>query len=224
MGCRSRRRSLRARPYVVTHLGDTKIIIVLAIVLAIVEYIRRPNRWIVAFLVLVILGQNLLTNGIKELLDRARPTLNPIAETLGPSFPSGHSATAAAFWAAAALVLGRGRGSVGRACLAGAAAGIAVAVAAYAGASGRALVVGRDRRARPRMGVVRRVRDRVRRSLPQIRSRRGSGRGRRGRGRGPRCSDARARRQGLTSGLYRMRCGSSASAPRVSRTQSAYSA
>ena len=38
-----------------------------------------------------------------------RPDLNPIAETLGPSFPSGHSATAAAFYAAAALVLGRGR-------------------------------------------------------------------------------------------------------------------
>lgn len=57
-----------------------------------------------------------------------RPTLNPITETLGPSFPSGHT-TAAAFYAAAALVLGRGLGKHGRAVLAGAAAGIAVAVA-----------------------------------------------------------------------------------------------
>ena len=113
----------------ITHLGATPVVIVLAAVLAIVEYIRRPNRWIVPFLIIVILGQNIITNGIKDLLDRARPTLNPIAETLGPSFPSGHSATAAAFWAAAALVLGRRRGPVARACLAGAAAAIAVAVA-----------------------------------------------------------------------------------------------
>ena len=33
----------------------------------------------------------------QDLADRARPTLNPIAATLGPSFPSGHSASAAAF-------------------------------------------------------------------------------------------------------------------------------
>jgi undecaprenyl-diphosphatase len=71
----------------------------------------------------------LLANGIKELLDRVRPTLNPITATLGPSFPSGHATAAAAFYAAAALVLGRGVGKHGRALLAGAAAGIAVAVA-----------------------------------------------------------------------------------------------
>ena len=63
------------------------------------------------------------------MLDRVRPTLNPITETLGPSFPSGHSTAAAAFYAAAALVLGRGVGKHGRALLAGAAVGIAVAVA-----------------------------------------------------------------------------------------------
>jgi membrane-associated phospholipid phosphatase len=113
----------------ITHLGATWVVIVLAAVIAIVVSIRRPNRWIFPFLLLVIAGQSLFTNGIKELLDRARPTFNPIAETLGPSFPSGHSATAAAFWAAAALVLGRGRGDVVRPLLAGGAAAIAVAVA-----------------------------------------------------------------------------------------------
>ena len=185
----------------ITHLGDTVVVIGLAVVLAIVEYIRRPNRWIVLFLLVVILGQNILTNGVKELLDRARPTLNPIAETLGPSFPSGHSATAAAFWAAAALLLGRGRGPVGRACLAGAAAAIAVAVAStrvlldvhwlsdvtaglalgWAWFAVCAIAFGGP--------------------LPQIRRRRGSRRGRCGRGRGPRAGGARSRRQGLTSGL-----------------------
>jgi membrane-associated phospholipid phosphatase len=113
----------------ITHLGDTLLVIGLAIVLAVVEYIRRPSRWIAPFLLVVILGQNALTNGIKELLDRVRPTLNPVAETLGPSFPSGHSATAAAFYAAAALVIGRGRPARTRAFLAGSAAAIAVAVA-----------------------------------------------------------------------------------------------
>lgn len=113
----------------VTYLGETVLVIGLAVVVAVVEYIRRPSRWIAPFLILVILGQNLLTNGLKELLDRVRPTLNPIAETLGPSFPSGHSATAAAFYAAAALVIGRGRPRRTRAILAGSAVGIAVAVA-----------------------------------------------------------------------------------------------
>ena len=72
----------------ITHLGDTEVVIVLAILLAVVEYIRRPSRWIAPFLLVVIVGQNALTNGIKELLDRVRPDLNPIAETLGPSFPA----------------------------------------------------------------------------------------------------------------------------------------
>ena len=44
---------------------------------------------------------------VKDLVGRVRPALTTEAATLGPSFPSGHSATAAAFYAAAALVLGR---------------------------------------------------------------------------------------------------------------------
>ena len=59
----------------------------------------------------VFVGDKLVTNGIKDLVDRARPTLNPIAETLGPSFPSGHSSTAASFYAALALILARRRGA-----------------------------------------------------------------------------------------------------------------
>jgi membrane-associated phospholipid phosphatase len=113
----------------ITQLGATWLVVVFAFVVAVVGYLRRPNRWIPFFLLSVLVGQWLLTNGIKELLDRVRPTFSPIAETLGPSFPSGHTTTAAAFYAAAALVLGRGVSSHRRALLAGAAAGIAVAVA-----------------------------------------------------------------------------------------------
>ena len=53
-----------------------------------------------------------------------------MAETLGPSFPSGHSSTAAALWAAVALVAARWLGRRWIAPLAGAAVGIGVAVAA----------------------------------------------------------------------------------------------
>ena len=113
----------------ITQLGETWFVVVLALLVAILAFLRRPNRWVPVFLLTVLVGQWLLTNGIKELLDRVRPTLNPIAETLGPSFPSGHTTTAAAFYAAAALVLGRGVRPQGRALLAGAAVGIAVAVA-----------------------------------------------------------------------------------------------
>ena len=49
-------------------------------------------------------GNGLITTTIKHLADRVRPTLNPIAESLGPSFPSGHSSWSAAFFAAAALL------------------------------------------------------------------------------------------------------------------------
>jgi undecaprenyl-diphosphatase len=113
----------------ITQLGEGWFAVVLVIVVSVVGYWRRPSRWIPVFLVTVLVGQWLLTNGIKELLDRVRPTLNPIAETLGPSFPSGHTTTAAAMWAAAALVLARGTSRHGRALLAGGAVGIAVAVA-----------------------------------------------------------------------------------------------
>jgi membrane-associated phospholipid phosphatase len=114
---------------IVTTLGETWFVIVAAVVVAGADRLRAPTRWVAAYLGLVILGQNVLTRTVKELADRVRPDLNPIAETLGPSFPSGHSATAAAFYAAAALVLGRGRPRRVRAILAGGAVGIAVAVA-----------------------------------------------------------------------------------------------
>jgi membrane-associated phospholipid phosphatase len=114
---------------VVTQLGETYFVVIGALVVSIVGYIRRPSRWIPVFLATVLVGQWLLTNVVKHLLDRVRPELNPMAETLGPSFPSGHTTTAAAFWAATALVLARGLNRHWRAVIAGAAVGIAVAVA-----------------------------------------------------------------------------------------------
>lgn len=113
----------------VTDLGETVTVVVVAIVVAIVDYKRTRNRWVPPFLLAVILGDKLLTEAIKQLIDRARPTIEAVAATLGPSFPSGHTSTAAASWAAFALVAGRWWGRRAWPALAGTAVGIAVGVA-----------------------------------------------------------------------------------------------
>jgi membrane-associated phospholipid phosphatase len=115
---------------VVTALGETWVAVVVGVVVALIEIARTRSRWLVPFLLAVVVGDKLLTTAIKELVDRVRPDLNPIAETLGPSFPSGHSSTSAALWAAVALVVGRWYGPRVRPVLAGLAVGIAVGVAA----------------------------------------------------------------------------------------------
>jgi membrane-associated phospholipid phosphatase len=114
----------------VTDLGETWTAVVVGAVIALVEIGRTRSRWVVPFLLAVVVGDKLLTETIKHLVDRVRPDLNPVAATLGPSFPSGHSSTAAAFWAAAALVVGRWGGRRARPVLVGLAVGIAVGVAA----------------------------------------------------------------------------------------------
>jgi undecaprenyl-diphosphatase len=114
----------------VTRLGEAWVVVPVAIAVAAIEITRTRSRWVVPFLLAVMLGGTLLTEAIKQLIDRARPELEPVAATLGPSFPSGHTSTAAASWAAFALVAGRWWGPRAWPALAGAAVGIAVAVAA----------------------------------------------------------------------------------------------
>jgi undecaprenyl-diphosphatase len=114
----------------VTNLGTWWVVIPLATAIALVEHVRVPNRWIAPFLLVLMGGEEAITVGVKQLVNRTRPTLNPIAATLGPSFPSGHSATAAAFYAGIALLLARRRQRVWRMLLAGGAVAVAVAVAA----------------------------------------------------------------------------------------------
>jgi membrane-associated phospholipid phosphatase len=114
----------------VTQLGAFTTIVVLCVVVAAAEPFRTRSAWILPFLVVVVGGEEVLTTSIKDLANRTRPTFDPAAVSgLGPSFPSGHSATAAAFYAGAALLLSRRRGHAARAALTGLAVGIAVAVA-----------------------------------------------------------------------------------------------
>jgi membrane-associated phospholipid phosphatase len=114
----------------ITELGNIKIVVGFAVVVVLVDAIRHRNRWTFLFLLCVLAGMEAAMLGVKDIVGRLRPTLNPAAATLGPSFPSGHSATAAAFYAAAALIIGRSlsRRSIRHLVIAAAVA-IAVAVA-----------------------------------------------------------------------------------------------
>ena len=113
-----------------TQLGSIYPIVGLCVVLAIAETLRQRSVWVPLFIVSVMGGEEVLTLVVKQLTDRLRPSFNPAAATLGPSFPSGHSATAAAFYATAALLVARWRPRRARAVITGLAAGIAVGVAA----------------------------------------------------------------------------------------------
>ncbi len=113
----------------ISQLGGTVGIIAVGLVVALVEWRRIPSRSAIAFLVLVLVGQNLLANGTKLVVARARPDLSQLTGFSGTSFPSGHSTAAAATFAAVALLLGRRRSPGVRALLAGAAAAVAAAVA-----------------------------------------------------------------------------------------------
>lgn len=90
-----------------TNLGNIRIVVGLALLLVVVDFYRCRSRWPFLFLLTVLAGTEVSMLVVKDLVGRLRPTLNPAAVSLGPSFPSGHSATAAAFYAAAALVIAR---------------------------------------------------------------------------------------------------------------------
>jgi membrane-associated phospholipid phosphatase len=114
----------------VTYLGDTVVVLLALTVTGVVDFVRYRRFDVFLFLLAVITGEKLIANGLKEVIDRARPDVEQLVGWAGPSFPSGHAAAAAAVWPAIALVLGRGLSRPLRAVLAGGAALIAMAVAA----------------------------------------------------------------------------------------------
>ncbi len=90
---------------VLTLLGDPALLTLGAALLALVLWRRGSGR--LALFVLVSRGGALvLSQGLKQLVDRARPVFDvPVATALGPSFPSGHALAAAAFWTTLAVLL-----------------------------------------------------------------------------------------------------------------------
>jgi membrane-associated phospholipid phosphatase len=112
-----------------TRLGSTEVVVPLAVVVGVLEFRRLASRALVFFLGLAVLGQLAISNLIKWLVNRARPDIDRLTGWSGPSFPSGHATTAAASYAAFALLLGRRRSRRTKAILSGVAAGITVVVA-----------------------------------------------------------------------------------------------
>jgi membrane-associated phospholipid phosphatase len=112
----------------ITHLGDTATIIAIGVAISAYGVWRWRKPTIPLFVVSVVLGQILISNTIKVVVDRARPELRPRADFTGTSFPSGHTTAAAATYLAVALVLGIASSPRARAALAGAAVAIGVAV------------------------------------------------------------------------------------------------
>lgn len=112
----------------ITRLGSTMTLVVVMAVVGLV--MTRSRGWgALGYLALVGIGSSALNNGLKLLVHRERPDIDRLATAAGWSFPSGHSAAAAACWAAMALVVfSRSRRAV-RAWAAVAAVFIALAVA-----------------------------------------------------------------------------------------------
>jgi len=113
----------------ISELGGTNGVIALAAVATVVEFVRRPSKSIPLFMTLVVGGQFALSNGIKYVVERARPDLSRLTGFAGSSFPSGHATAAAATLAAVALLTTRRRSRRLKIAGASIAAGAAVVVA-----------------------------------------------------------------------------------------------
>ena len=87
-----------------THLGDRNVYMALAAIVLVVLLALRRLR-LAGFLVTVVVGQWLLTNWLKALVERERPDLEQLVSASGYSFPSGHASAAAAIYLALALVI-----------------------------------------------------------------------------------------------------------------------
>jgi undecaprenyl-diphosphatase len=89
----------------ITLLGDPVGVTVVAAVLALVLW-RRGSGRLAVYVVAARVGALVLSQGLKHLVDRARPVFDaPVAEALGPSFPSGHALGSAVFWTTTAVLL-----------------------------------------------------------------------------------------------------------------------
>ena len=113
-----------------TSLGGTRLVTAFTVVTAIFAFAKTRSWWPAAYLTLVSAGQALVNNGIKMVVHRDRPNLSQLADWSGASFPSGHSAAAAAAFAGIAFVLIQGRSRRTRVSIVVAAVTLATAVAA----------------------------------------------------------------------------------------------
>ncbi len=114
----------------ITHLGSTVFVFASLTAVAAFDYFRRRSAEVFSFVATIGFGEFVLNNVLKIVVGRERPAVLRLVVAHGYSFPSGHTVAAAASTAAIALLLGRDRSRRVRAILAGAAALVAVSVAA----------------------------------------------------------------------------------------------
>ncbi len=99
---------------VITQFGATGWLLIAMALVAAVEFYRHRRWAVIGYLAVVGIGVSALNNLLKHLVDRERPMVRPLTDFGSSSFPSGHTAAAAACWAALALVIARHSGRGGR--------------------------------------------------------------------------------------------------------------
>jgi undecaprenyl-diphosphatase len=82
-------------------------LVVAMVLIGVYHAVRRDDRGPALYLAIVGVGVIAINNALKLIVDRDRPDVAQLAGHAGSSFPSGHSAAAAACWAAIALVVAR---------------------------------------------------------------------------------------------------------------------
>ncbi len=91
--------------HVATDLGGTPFLTTLTVLLAIWFAVRRQWRFL-AILLAAVLGETLLSSGLKALFDRPRPDIVPhLVHVSSKSFPSGHASSAAAIYLTVAALI-----------------------------------------------------------------------------------------------------------------------
>jgi undecaprenyl-diphosphatase len=114
----------------ITDLGGTPLLVAAVVLVSAVDLVRFRN-WNVPLHLGAVLGSAVVvSNGVKIIVDRERPDIAQLVGWSGASFPSGHSAAAAAGWAAIAFVLTRTNSRRVRVIAMTSAVGVAVLVAA----------------------------------------------------------------------------------------------
>ncbi len=91
----------------ITQFGATGWLLIVMAVIGVIEawHFRKPA--VLGYLASVGIGVSLINTGLKHLVERERPAVMQLTSHSSFSFPSGHSAAAAACWAAIALVVAR---------------------------------------------------------------------------------------------------------------------
>lgn len=88
-----------------TYLGDPLLMTVLTVLL-LGWLLREGHRRLALFVLVTRLGALVLSQGTKDVVDRARPVfLDPVAQAAGASFPSGHALGSTVLYTSSAVVL-----------------------------------------------------------------------------------------------------------------------